>query len=309
MVGYGELISLLKSLTCCFHCVLLCRCVLYYLIMTTDKPPPRLAEEALEFPSAARRRRWGSKPLALTLKAADYLMKQIGKRRDISEKPILSASRLGPVLGNSTSSSAFARKIGALRAFGFITDESKGEYRPTDLGVSVASPTTPEVRAESLQKALLKVSVHKRIFEQHKGKLLPTNEFLMNLVEQECQISKDDSEEWVTLFRKDAEYAGMLHDQGGGRIIVSTGGTVEPVMGHQQTDKSSMEKKAPPPVAADKSPEPSEEAFGYTARIKLSGGKDARFSLPDQLSKSDVDKLKKALEGLSVILDSMAVTE
>ena len=227
-------------------------------------------------------------------------MKQISKVQDLSEKPILPASRLGVVLGNSTSSSAFSRKIGALRAFGFIIDEAKGEYRPTDLGVSVASPRTPELHAESLQEALLNVSVYNRIFEQHEGKLLPADEFLRNLVEQECQISKDDSEDWVGVFRINAEYAGMLHDQGGGRIIVSEGGAVGSEMVPSPDELSSGEgRKEPTPVAEKKVSKPSEEEFGYTARIKLSGGKDARFSLPDQLSRADVGKLKKALEGLS----------
>lgn len=45
--------------------------------------------------------------------------------------------------------------------------------------------------------------------------------------------------------------------------------------------------------------------FGHVSKIALSGGREAVFSIPDQLSARDAQKIKGALQGLSAIIDSM----
>ena len=50
-------------------------------------------------------------------------------------------------------------------------------------------------------------------------------------------------------------------------------------------------------------------AYGHTSKIEISESRSAVFFVPDKLTKRDVAKLKKALEGVNLIIDSLIVED
>jgi len=223
-------------------------------------------------------------------------------------------SRLALVLGNTVTSSAFTRKVRSLSSYGLLADQGAGQFVLTDLALAIAFPRSPQTQMEARKQAFLKIEQFAFLFNQHKGKLLPMDEFLRNILEQECSIPRDMSQEWVNHFKDGARTAGLLHNRGDGKIQI----TESPVSSIEPS--SHANEPLDPPVRSDSNgnsglgtvstatPQPL-AASGHCTRIDLSDGRRAEISIPDRLSAKDAQKLQKALEGIGVIIQSMVSEE
>jgi hypothetical protein len=277
--------------------------------MSDTKPIPTLTEPGAANHRSPKSQRlpYGTAPLTLTLADAVALIAKAG-----AEGSLLPAARLAIIAGNTVSSSSFVRKIGALRAFGLISEQEKDLYALTDLGISLSSPKSAEAFAAARKQAFLNVDAFNTLFQQQKGKLLAADEFLRNILEQDCKIPKEHSGQWAVHFRDAARAAGLFYDRGDGRTQVAESPIIPPAA------PQSKEINGTPAVAELKA-EPAGDrivlrdqvcvAMGHTTRIELGGGKRAEFSVPDGITRKDAQKLKKALEGLAVIIDSMVIEE
>jgi len=232
-----------------------------------------------------------------------------------AESPIPS-TRLAIILGTTVSSSTFAKKTSALKAYGLIEEEPKNTYTVSERGKAVAFPKSPQTAADARKQAFLSIGVFSHLFEQHKGKLLPADEFLRNIVEQERKIPRDYSEAWVSQFKEGARTAGLFYDRGDGKIqisespIIPNGGS--PVA--QPLPDSEPPKPATPPIEMPRLQHGDQHSIpmdnsGHTTKIRMSNGQIAQFLIPDRLTSNDAAKLKRALEGLAVLLDSMVVQQ
>jgi hypothetical protein len=259
------------------------------------------------------RRPWGKSPLEFDLsQAVDAVsdMAQQGK--------ILSESQLAAVLGNTITSSAFTRKIRALVVYGLLTEQAGAQFALTDLALAIALPRSPGTQMDAKKEAFLKVDQFSFLFSQHKGKILPADEFLRNILEQECGIPRDNSQSWVNHFKIGASVAGLFHSRGDGKIQISE----SPISNQSATphvdESREIVESAPVGLESNGSHGAVEPVgplrpsqlrqltdSGHYTRIDLSDGRRAEISIPDTLSPKDAQRLKKALEGIMVIIDSM----
>ena len=255
--------------------------------------------------SASGRRGYGTRPLVLTIPAAVAIMKEILK----SGEPELSDSELAVKLGNSRTSSSFTRKAAALKAFSFLDEPEKGRFAVTSRGISVGSPRSWHDSTHAQKAALLSVVPFRKMFDQHKGRLLPADEFLRNLIEQDCAIPKDFSRQWVADFKVAAGSVGLLHDRGEGKTqLGETPSAPENPAPFLETAEASRSPDMPmvelPPVSDQALPDATVDT-GHTTKIRLSDNRFALFMIPDELSGQDTKKLKSALKGLDAIIDSL----
>src|SRR5260370_7762429 len=126
---------------------------------------------------------------------------------------------LSRVTGNSISSSSFTKKLSALKAYGLVSvDQAKMEVALTDIGVTIAAPMNQEPSALPTKEAFLRIEVFNRIYEKHKGKLLPADEFLRNIIEIDCQMPRELSPQWLLAFKQSIRAAGLLYDTGAGKM-------------------------------------------------------------------------------------------
>ncbi len=265
---------------------------------------PRAADRRVP---KSQRPPYGTAPLALTLADVSALAAKAGE-----EGPVLSAAKLAIITGNTISSSSFVKKIRALKAFGLISEQSKDLYTLTDLGLSVASPKSPEALAQAKKQAFLNIEAFNKLFQQQKGKLLAADEFLRNILEQDCNIPRDYSGQWAAHFRQGARAADLLYARGDGRTQVSESPVVFPTTSQIIETNGTSAVAEPKANATEDRVEVRDQvyiAMGHLTRIELGGGKRAEFSVPDGITRKDAQKLKKALEGLAVIIDSMVIEE
>jgi len=214
---------------------------------------------------------------------------------------------LSRLTGNSSSSSSFIKKLNALKAYGLVND-SGNIVALTDQGRDAVAPISPSIEAAARKSCFLNIEVYSKLYERHKGKLLPADEFLKNIIEQECRIPKDLLDAWIPHFKDAAATAGLLFRRSDGKYQIAE----EPIIAPQSESGNGVEpsdhaEQAPtnptkedPPISV-----PFVSSSGHTTKIELSSKRYAIFSFPDSLTARDAQKLKGALSGLSAIIDSM----
>ena len=247
---------------------------------------------------------WGSNPpymsLAESLSVAEKLYEHGGGR---ASKDLFSR-----LTGNSASSSSFSKKVAALKSFGLLTTPTKDEFVLTDLGNQIAAPTDPDLVDAAKKQSFLTIEIFGRIFDRQKGKLLPADEFLRNIIEQDCGIPRDLSAAWANAFKEGLRTAGLAHERGDGKIQIME----SPVSSRNVFVSASM---VAPTEVRPVSQEMREgeiqpmmvvpSAGGHSTKIELSDKRFAYFSIPDHLTITDAKRLKAALTGFSSIIDSM----
>jgi hypothetical protein len=201
---------------------------------------------------------------------------------------------MSKIVGNSSSSSSFVKKMAALRTYGLLV-EGEGAYRLTEQGFAIAAPTSERSEAEAKKVALLSIPTFNRIFERHKGKLLPADEFLKNIIEQEFDIPRELSDAWVSAFKSAARSAGILYDRPDGKIQMME----TPAFNEASRDAVASEPPpgvniAAPPATLNMS---SFQISNNFIPIPLGRGRIAKVELPpDWNTKTDLDRFLKMLE-------------
>src|SRR5258707_11592595 len=125
----------------------------------------------------------------------------------------VSYDMLSRIFDNSTKSSSFSKKLAALRLYGLVVEPTKGDVQLTETGLSIAAPQSPQAEGTARKEAFLRVEPFAKIYDRHRGKLLPADEFLKNILEQDCSIPKDLSDEWLQAFKEAIRVAGLLYER------------------------------------------------------------------------------------------------
>jgi len=216
--------------------------------------------------------------------------------------------------GNSSSSSSFVKKVGALKAYGLAIEQSDILIL-TENGMAIAAPTSEISAASAKKAALLNISVFAKIYERHKGKLLPADEFLKNIIEQDSGIPKELSGTWVSAFKGASQSAGLLHTRPDGKTQIMESQLLAPAEMPSEPEANSPKTTFSPSsngnsrvasvVPTTVSPL---SASGNVTRFELSDGRVAEFNIPFGISAKDAKRLKSYLEGLKLIIDA-ATTE
>jgi len=219
---------------------------------------------------------------------------------------------MSQLTGNSTSSSAFVKKIAALKAYGLLTEQEKGKVALSERGFAIAAPRSPEGAAAAKKDCFVQIEVFSRVYERHKGKLVPADEFLKNIIEQDCGIPRDLSDSWVSAFKEGARTADLLFDRGDGKVQIMESPVISTPPPSESTGPQ-LPDLQPRPTAVQKTEEGlnlfSFGGSGHNTRIEVSGQRYAVFSIPDKLTARDAQKIKSALSGLGAIIDSMVLEE
>lgn len=252
----------------------------------------------------------GSNPPFLSLAGACRLVKEIYEQAGGE----CGLDILSKLTGNSPSSSSFIKKLNALKCYGLLQEPERNRFKLTELGYPIAAPTSLMEEALARRTAFLSVDGWARIYERHKGKLLPADEFLRNIFEQEVGIPRELSGEWVTSFANAAKAACLLHHRSDGKTQILEEPIVASIEENSSRGAENNEHKSPEAKLTEETARPSMSTIampdaGHTTKIELSGKRFAIFAIPDSITARDAQKLKGALTGLSAIIDSMIQEE
>lgn len=246
------------------------------------------------------RRPRGSNPPMLSLQEAIGIITRLYE--DVGGEA--SYDTLGRILDNSQSSSTFIKKLGTLKNYGLIADENR-LVRVSEIGRGIVAPTAPSELAASKKRAFLNIEVFAFLYEKYKGKLLPQDEFLTNVVVE--AVPREFAEKWIDRFKQSAKAAGLIRERGDGKLQVQETADAATDSISQYQEESVREEQPSPhlPTRPREEPESEPVSYGHVSKIKLSEGRQAVFSLPDRLTARDAQKLKGALQGLATIIESM----
>jgi hypothetical protein len=238
----------------------------------------------------------GSAPPALKLSEAMVLAKKIYEQA----AGAASYDTFSQITGNSRTSSAFQRKLSALRQYGIIQD-TDNIAALTDIGTRIVAPRDVGDDLTATKEAMLRIDYLNKIFERHKGRILPDDQFLKNILIQEIKVPREVAELWIVWFKEAAVAARLLHTRADGKIQVLEGPTASPK--NMEADAANTKKEEIQIV----SPKPPIQPFGgdFTEHpdqqrlvlIQLGRGRLAKLLLPEDWDVSkDLQKLLKMLD-------------
>ena len=219
--------------------------------------------------------------------------------------------------GNSSNSSTFVKKIGALKLYGLVSEQN-GTVTLTDQGNAIAAPIGEDTDRSAKKASLLNVPPFAKLFERHKGKLLPADEFLRNILEQDIGVPRELSADWVKAFKDAAKAAGLLFTRADGKVQILESPSIETDRQAARTDaqdgtpsqqstivSAEVSQRVVPPSGATQLQ--SINVSGNNTRFELSDGRVAEFSIPFGINANDAKRLKGYLKGLEFIIDSAVV--
>lgn len=231
--------------------------------------------------------------------------------RDIYERAAGEASydMLSTIMNNSPGSSSFVKKLAAIKNYGIVVEENK-IVKVSALGRGIVAPKDEFEHAMSKKEAFLNIETFEKIYNRYKGKLLPQDEFLLNIFSE--YVPKDLAPTWLDKFKRSAFEADLIVDRGEGKLQVRE--SLHVPHGEKQESPIKENEKAKEVQSDERRERITKQSYdddekiynsGHVSRISLSGGRQAIFSLPDRLTNKDAQKLKGALQGFSAIIDSM----
>lgn len=199
------------------------------------------------------------------------------------------------LIGNTKTSSSFQRKVAALRSYGIIEDQDNVVVL-SELGNRLTSPRDERDDALAAKEAMLRIDLLARMFERHRGRLLPEDTFLNNILIQEFKVPREVSRTWVDHFKDALNSSKLSFVRSDGRTQV----TDDPLPNHREALKAAGANTlsaADPKESAVSVPEGKEESPGQFLPIPLGRGRIARLSLPaDWSAKRDLNRLLRMLE-------------
>ncbi|HEU0047926.1 MAG TPA: hypothetical protein VFQ43_10025 [Nitrososphaera sp.] len=215
---------------------------------------------------------------------------------------------LSRIFDNSIKSSSFTKKLAALRLYGLVVEPAKGDVQLSEIGMSIAAPQSPQAEATARKEAFLRIEPFAKIYDRHKGKLLPADEFLKNILGQDCGIPKDLSDAWLHAFKEAIRVAGLLYERPDQKTQIMESGA--PLRAPSIPSPATEPTRSVETKTIDVSqPIENNSASGMNHRIKLSNGRLAVFSIPDDLNAEDVKRVKKVLEGFKSWIDSLETNQ
>lgn len=199
---------------------------------------------------------------------------------------------LAASLETSPESSSFRILITASSKYGLTEGGYQAErISLTELGRSIASPTSDEERAAGLLRALYNVEFYKSFFSKYQNHRLPRKDLLLNTLEREFKIPAGDREQCYDLLIKNATELGLLKDVSGTPYVrfdqpSLTAGDKESDASDSDQGGASGEDRAThglaPPVVALPIPDqvvppPTDAATTHKPRIFISHSKNAKI--------------------------------
>jgi hypothetical protein len=229
-----------------------------------------------------------------------------------------SADLMSRLMGNSASSSSFNKKTGALKLYGILSEQG-GVFTLTDLGNAIAAPISEDYGITGKKAAFLNVPQFSKLYERLKSKLLPADEFLKNILEQDVGVPRDFSVAWVKAFKDALKATGLLFPRTDGKnqiLDLPMSNSEIPVVRSDTSDASLAEVSTQNTESSSRtfgavipSQVAAVGASGNNTRFELSDGQVAEFSIPFGIKSQDAKRLKYFLKGLEFFIDSAIVDD
>ena len=227
----------------------------------------------------------GVVPPALRLSEAIALAHKINENAGGSA----SYDLFSQMTGNTKTSSTFARKISALRLYGIVEDRDNVVCL-SELGNRIVTPRDENDDLLGMKEALLRVDILGKIYDRHRGRILPEEQFLINVVQQELKVPREFSKTWVEYFKDAIQTAKLtiIRSDGKTQLVEQPISPNPGVTNIAVTLPQVIPHTAPPATSVD---------FADSLPITLGKGRIALLKLPAEWNaRKDLSRLLKMIE-------------
>jgi len=207
-------------------------------------------------------------------------------RKQVAEGSLL--SELGLTSSNTKS---YTGKLSSCKQFGLL-DSKAGFLSITDRANLMLYPTEAEEEQKNIQfkkliiEAFRSPPLYQQLIKKFDDKVLPKSDTLANILMNEYKIAKAVKNSAAKVFISSARFAEVLGDNN----VLQVGRTYETTAGEAlpaETEIHEMGQK-PPPMGQV-----------HSLKLVLSSGKSAAITVPSDITKTDVEKLKNMLDLLA----------
>ena len=190
---------------------------------------------------------------------------------------------------SSSNTKSYKGKLSSCRQFGLL--ESKANLLSfTERGKLILYPTEEQkdVQRQKLTiEAFRSPVLYQKLINRFDGKGVPKLETLANILMNEYKIAKAVKNSAAKVFVNSAKSAGVLGDNN----ILQVGQTYAAITG---------EALPAEPEISEAGQKPSPMAQVHSLKLTLSSGKAVAITVPSDITKADVERLKKMLDLLAI---------
>jgi len=204
-------------------------------------------------------------------------------------KQVAESSLLSELGLRSGSTKSYTGKLSSCRQFGLLESKA-GLLSVTERARLILYPTEEQkdVQRKKLTiEAFRSPPLYQKIMSKFDGKGVPKLETLANILMNECKIAKAVKNNAAKVFVSSAKFAGVLGDDN----VLRVGQTYEAIAGEALSVETEIHETVQGTPAMGQV---------HSLKVALSSGKSAAITVPSDISKTDIEKLKKMLDLLAV---------
>lgn len=207
---------------------------------------------------------------------------ELGGKQEVAEGSLLSELGL-----KSSNTKSYTGKLSSCRQFGLLHFKT-GLLSITERARLILYPTEEPREAQSKKliiEAFRSPALYQKLIKRFDGKPLPNT--LANILMNEYKIAKAVMNSAVKVFVSSAKFAEVLGDDN----VLQVGQTYEAVAGEvpsAEPETSEIGQRMPTMGQV------------HSLKLALSSGRSAQITVPSDITKTDVEKLKKMLDLLAV---------
>ncbi|MBA7691801.1 hypothetical protein ES703_100355 [subsurface metagenome] len=204
-------------------------------------------------------------------------------------KQVAEGSLLSELGLSSSNTKSYTGKLSSCKQFGLL-DSKAGLLSITERARLILYPTEEESEVQSKKliiEAFRSPALYQKLIKKFQGRTLPKPATLANILMNEYKIAKAVMNNAAKVFVSSAKLAGVLGDNN----VLQVEQPYEAITGEALSAETEIHEtgQKPPPMGQV-----------HSLKLVLSSGKSAAITVPDDITKTDVERLKKMLDLLAV---------
>ena len=212
------------------------------------------------------------------------IVEKLGGKQEVAESSLLTELRL-----KSSNTKSYTGKVSSCRQFGLL-DSKAGFLSITERARLILYPTEEQKDVQSKKltiEAFRSPALYQKLIKRYEGKTLLKTDTLANILMSEYKIAKAVKNNAAKVFISSAKFTGVLGDNN----VLQVRRTYEAITGEAPSAETEIPEtgQKPPPMGQV-----------HSLKLALSSGKSATITVPSDITRADVERLKSMLELLAV---------
>lgn len=201
-------------------------------------------------------------------------------------------------------------EISSAVQYGLAENLKSGGYRMTESSRKLLNPFSEEEAEQVKVECFKNPRLYAELIDRYGGNTLPTEQQLRVIVSRELSITEEASPKAISVFLQNIELLGLVNKSGhflvdnkpSSDFSQSEGATTKSTVGESVLKQDTESATISPPTDIKPMLLLNEINEGEQIIIRLSGGKKAKLTYPENINETDVKILTLQLEQIALAL-------